>query len=133
MAKTQIPKIKDLIGKPFVRDDEYQMRVFDRALTETVKQDVVVEFGNYYELYENYAARNSRGNKWYAIPDSPNKSKVKAYCHVVQSYLQFPRDLRKPGTRCICDITSTEGDKVGGFWRYVPGTVRKEGSNLICG
>ena len=132
----KLPKVKDLIGKPLQRDEAYQMRLFERALSEDIKKDVVVMFGDYYELQREFGGyqygrgfgvASTRKN----IPNTPNKSKVKAYCEAVNSYLQFPRDLRKPGTKCICDIVSTEHDKVNGFWRYIKGTVRKEGSDIV--
>jgi len=134
MSKEKIKKVKDLIGKPFIRDDDYTMRIFDRALVEDVKKDVIVEFGDYYELYGRYGRYSGIGQPLpgcITIPDTPNKSKVKAYCKIVNSYLQFPRALRVVGTRCVADITSTTGDKIGGFYRFVPGTVRREGSNIV--
>lgn len=126
------PKVKDLIGKPLRRDDAYQLRLFERALSEDIKKDVIVEFGNYYELSKSTRTGYVYGGyKARSIPNTPNRNKVKAYCETVNSYLQFPRDLRKPGTKCICDIVSTENDKINGFWRYIKGTVRKEGSDIV--
>jgi hypothetical protein len=132
----KLPKIKDLVGKPIQRDIAYQMRLFAKALSEDIKKDVIVEFGDYYDLYYKYGRGRSSATyrltgKAINIPDTPNKNKVKAYCSSVNSYLQFPRDLRKPGTRCICDIVSTTNDKIGGFWRVIQGTVRKEGSDIV--
>ena len=133
--KTKKPKkltVKDLIGKPLQRDDAYMMRVFDRALVEDIKKDVVVEFGDYYDLQRSYPSYYGYGQKpGVTLPDTKNYSKVRAYCRAVNSYLQFPRAIRKPGDRYVCDIVSTENDKVGGFWRYIQGTVRKEGSDKV--
>lgn len=131
-TKTKKPTVKDLIGKPLQRDEAYLMRLFDRALVEDIKKDVVVEFGDYYTLANRY---NYNYGRTYGtsenVPDSKNMSKVKAYCRAVNSYLQFPREIRNPGDRYVCDIVSTENDKVGGFWRYIKGTVRKEGSDKV--
>lgn len=132
----KLPKIKDLVGKPIQRDEAYRMRLFSKALSEDIKQDVIVEFGDYYDLQQKYghgwsSASYRQSGKVVSIPETANKSKVKAYCRAVNSYLQFPRDLRRPGQHCICDIVSTENDKISGFWRFVPGTVRKEGSGIV--
>lgn len=125
----KLPKIKDLIGKPIQRDDAYKMRLFTRALSEDIKQDVVIEFGDWYDLNRRYGYSSSGMSG--RVPEANNKKKVRAFCAAVNSYIQFPRELRKPGKQCICDISSTESDKVGGFWRFVPGTVRKEGSGIV--
>lgn len=125
----KLPKIKDLVGKPLQRDEAYRMRLFSKALSEDIKKDMIVEFGDWYDLHRKYGY-GSLGDKHY-VPETPNKKKVKAYCPAVGSYLQFPRQLRKPGTNCICDIVSTENDKIGGFWRVVQGTVRREGSDIV--
>ena len=125
----KLPKIKDLIGQPIQRDEAYRMRLFSKALSEDIKKDVIVEFGDWYDLHRKYGYTST--GKSGSIPETPNKTKVKAYCASVSSFLQFPRDLRKPGTYCICDIVSTENDKIGGFWRVIQGTVRKEGSDLV--
>ena len=125
----KLPKIKDLVGKPLQRDEAYRMRLFSKALSEDIKKDVMVEFGDYYDLHRRrgYVTSGEYGH----VPETPNKKKVKAFCPTVGSYLQFPRHLRKPGSHCICDIVSTENDKIGGFWRVVQGTVRKEGSDIV--
>lgn len=131
--KTKKPTLNDLIGKPINRDEAYMMRLFDKALSEDIKKDVIVEFGSFHNLAAKY------GNAYYGayadekknIPPTANMSKVKAYCRIVNSYLQFPRELRKPGDRYLSDIVSTENDKVGGFWRVIKGTIRKEGSDKV--
>jgi hypothetical protein len=125
--KEKLPKIKDLVGKPLHRDDAYAMRLFSKALSEDVKKDVIVEFGDWYDLQRSYGY----GATGQCLPTTPNKSKVKAYCRSVNSFLQFPRAMRRPGTRCVCDIVSTENDKISGFWRVIQGTVRKEGSDIV--
>lgn len=125
----KLPKIKDLVGQPIQRDEAYRMRLFSKALSEDIKKDVMVEFGDYYDLTRRYGYSSPTGPGH--VPETANKSKVKAYCRAVGSYLQFPKHLRTVGAYCICDIVSTESDKVGGFWRVVQGTVRKEGSDIV--
>lgn len=126
------PTIKSLIGKPIQRDSAYQARLFVKALDEEIKKDVVVEFGSYKTLSYKYNATRYDRPAFY-VPVTQNKSKVKAYCHLVNSYLQFPRELRNPNKKYICDIVSTTEDKVTGFWRVIKGTIRAEGSEIIIG
>ncbi len=128
----KVPSLKSLIGKPIQRDLNYQTRLFVKALDETILTDVVVEFGSYNALaYKHNATRYGRAQHFVPLP--ANKSKVKAYCKFVNAYLQFPRSLRVPGTTCICDIISTNEDKISGFWRVIKGTIRKEGSAIVVG
>ena len=57
-------------------------------------------------------------------------SKLKAYAVDLNSYLQFPRNLREPYAQYICDATESQSNgKI--FYRAYKGTIRDLDGNVV--
>lgn len=51
-------------------------------------------------------------------------SKLKAYCRDTSTYVQFPRDLRKPGQSFVADVVKmSNGGQI--FFRAYKGSIRR--------
>lgn len=60
--------------------------------------------------------------------------KLKAYCGYTDTFLQFPRDLRKLDAEFVADIIEVKNDHVTDkYYRVQKGTIRKKGSNEVVG
>jgi len=51
--------------------------------------------------------------------------KIKAYCPETKTYLQFPRDLRVPGTTLYADVVKAKQSTGTVFFRAYPGSIRR--------
>ena len=92
--------------KEFVRSDEYMGRIFMDAMDRHVVMDARVTF----------------------VMKGP---KLKAYCEKTDTYLQFPRHLRKRGTTLIADIIKSKKADGAVFYRAYPHSIRDLEGNLL--
>jgi hypothetical protein len=60
-------------------------------------------------------------------------SKYKAYCHQSDTYLVFPRSLRRyDGQRYVADVVEVKrDDNVSKYYRVFPNSIREYGSDEI--
>lgn len=60
--------------------------------------------------------------------------KLKAYCETSDTYLQFPRDIRKAGAEFIADVVEVKNESVDNkYYRVMKGSIRKKGSDQVVG
>lgn len=57
-------------------------------------------------------------------------NKLKAYSHELKSYLQFPRKLREPYAKFICDCTEAQNNGRT-FYRAYKGTIRDMDGEVV--
>jgi hypothetical protein len=57
-------------------------------------------------------------------------NKLKAYSAELQSFLQFPRKLREPHTKFICDCTEAQNNGRT-FYRAYKGTIRDMDGEVV--
>lgn len=97
----------------FERTEEYQQKLFEQALFDEKKviQDATIII----------------------TPENGYGGKLKAYCIESDTYLQFPRNLRKHnGQKYIADVIEViRDDGVRKYYRTVKGSIRKNGSNEV--
>ena len=51
-------------------------------------------------------------------------SKLKAYCKETDTYVQFPREIRKPGKKFIADVVKAQRGEDQIFYRAATGSIR---------
>lgn len=61
-----------------------------------------------------------------------HRGKFKAYSPKLGCYLQFPRKLREPNMRFICDATESQNNGRT-FYRAYKGTIRDANSGDVVG
>ena len=84
----------------FERTEEYMTRITMDALDRSVFIDAEVQF----------------------MRVGP---KIKAYCPETKTYLQFPRDLRREGTKLYADVVKAKQSSGTIFYRAYPGSIRR--------
>lgn len=98
----------------FVRTDEYNEKLFINAFEgdKKVHQDA--------EIHINL--------DW-------SKNKLRAWCPIASSFLQFPNSLRtKQGKKYIADVIEVKSnDHRSTFFRVVKGSIRNPGSDEVVG
>jgi hypothetical protein len=52
-------------------------------------------------------------------------SKLKAYCKETDTFLQFPRDIRKAGETFFADVVKASKSTGTVFYRAYPGSIRR--------
>ena len=95
----------------FVRTDEIEKKLFEQALFDDKK---VIKDAN--------------------ITIILRAGKLKAYCGETDTYLQFPRDLRKLDADFIADVIEVQNEHVTEkYYRVQKGTIRRRGSSEVVG
>lgn len=84
----------------FMRSEEYMGKLVMEALDKDVRLDAQIDI--------QYLG-----------------SKLKAYCRDTNTYLQFPRDLRRAGKRFVADVIKVGDGSRTVFFRAVKGSIRE--------
>ena len=96
----------------FERSDEYEAKLFEKALCD-----------------EKHIIKDAKIRIVYG-----DGNKLKAYCEDTNTYLQFPRGLRKPRARFVADVVEVINDNVyQKYYRAMNGSIRREGSDEVVG
>ena len=92
----------------FVRTEEMEYKMTIDSFGGNVEMDLLVEIhGGYYG------------------------SKMKAYSPKLGCYLQFPKALRKPNAKFICDAAQSQKPDGKTFYRAYKGTIRDRQNNVV--
>ena len=101
------------MNKRFIRTDEYMNKLFIDAFSgdRQVHQDAEIEI-----KYD-----------W-------NKDKLRAWCPMSNTWLQFPNALRtKSGKNYTADVIEMKHEGRETFYRVVKGSIRNKGSDIVVG
>lgn len=97
----------------FIRDDEYEAKLFGEALFDEKRvhkdAEIIIQYENGYG------------------------SKLKAYCPISGTYLQFPRALREHhGQKYMADVVEViREDGVRTYYRAMKKSIRRKGSDEV--
>ena len=94
----------------FERTEEYEAKLFSQALFDDKK------------VIKDATVRIVWGTG----------NKLKAYCVETDTYIQFPRDLRKNEAKFTADVVEVQNESVSTkYYRVMKGSIRKFGTDEV--
>lgn len=85
------------------------------------------------KLVTNALFRNVIKDAEIQITSNKHGGKYKAVCTNTNTYVQFPRDLRSPGTVYTADVIENSQEGKATFYSVVKGSIRKRGTDIVVG